>query len=127
LRPEVRASVCIAVVDDEQDLREFLGQLLEDEGYTVRSFSHPRAVTQISDDDERPRLFLIDLMLPEMTGIVLAARLQGLGFEDTPKIAMSASGTMIARAQESHLFQETLSKPFELDDFLDCVARTLAA
>ena len=115
--------MCIVVVDDEPELRELVSQVLIDEGYEVLSFAHPVPVTELSDANGRPHVFLLDIMLPEMNGIALAARLKDEGFEATPKIAMSASPQMIRVARESQLFHETLDKPFHFDDLVDCVGR----
>jgi CheY-like chemotaxis protein len=122
--PEKRR-VCIVVVDDEPELRELVSNVLEDEGYQVVSFAHPVPVTRLQDGDERPDLFLIDIMLPEMTGIELANRLAAVGFAATPKIAMSASRQCLRDARASALFHVTLEKPFEIDDLLDAVERTM--
>lgn len=115
--------MCIVVVEDDTELRELVTQVLEDEGYKVLSFSHPVPVTKLTDSEDRPQLFLVDVMLPEVNGISLAARLMGAGFETTPKIAMSASQYMLRVAKDSNLFDATLDKPFEVDALLACVER----
>lgn len=115
--------MCIVVVDDENELRELMSHVLEDEGYRVVSFAHPVPVTRLQETDERPHLFLIDIMLPEMSGIELAQRLDEEGFATTPKIAMSASEQCVRRARDSHLFDAAIDKPFEIDDLLDAVER----
>jgi hypothetical protein len=38
-------------------------------------------------------------------------------------VAMSASKQMIAAAEKTGLFQETLSKPFDLDELVRLIAR----
>lgn len=113
--------MCIVVVDDEPDLRDLVSHVLEDEGYEVLSFSHPVPVTRLNQTDERPDLFIIDIMLPDMNGIALAARLKDEGFSETPKIAMSASRDMLQVADESNLFDAAIPKPFEIDDLLAAV------
>lgn len=113
--------VCIVVVDDEPELRDLVSSVLEDEGYEVLSFAHPLPVTTLNRTDEHPDLFIIDIMLPDMNGIALAARLKDEGFFATPKIAMSASRDMLHVAEESNLFDATVSKPFDLDDLLGAV------
>lgn len=117
----------IVVVEDEPELRDLVSHVLEDEGYHVISFSHPVPAAALSGYEQRPRLFLIDIMLPEMNGIDLAERLQNVGFEDTPKIAMSASQQCIRDARRSGLFRDTLDKPFEIDDLIDRVERHIGA
>jgi CheY-like chemotaxis protein len=115
--------VCIVVVEDEPDIRDVLCQVLEGEGYDVLAFHRPEPVTHLKDTEEHPELFLLDIMLPDMNGIALAARLRDDGFDETPKVAISASREMLEAAEESHLFDATLSKPFEIDDLLTIVAR----
>lgn len=119
--------MCIVVVDDEPDLRSLLHTVLADAGYDVQSFSHPVPVIQLAEAEKRPDLFLIDIMLPHMSGITLAAELRARGFKDTPKIAMSASTHMIRTAAESGLFDTTLEKPFDIDTLLDAVEELAAA
>lgn len=116
----------IVVVDDERDLRDFVCHLLEDEGYPVCCLSHPVEVATLSIGEQRPQLFLIDIMLPDMNGISLARQLTNEGFEHTPKIAMSASHDMVRAARESQLFEAALDKPFDIDELLDCVEHHLA-
>lgn len=119
--------MCIVVVDDELDVRKVVVELLEDEGYRVLSFGNPVPVTALHETDERPELFVIDIMLPDMNGIALAARLRDEGFEVTPKVAMSASDLMLQVAEESRLFDAAIHKPFSIDALLDTVERhTLA-
>jgi two-component system phosphate regulon response regulator OmpR len=113
--------MCIVVVDDEPELLDLVSSILEEEGYRVLAFGHPGSALQLRQAEERPALFLIDLMLPEMDGITLAARLSG--FETTPKIAMSASPSMLQRARESECFVATLGKPFGIEELLESVER----
>ncbi len=119
--------MCIVVVDDERELRELMSNVLEDEGYRVVSFSHPVPVTHLQETEERPHLFLIDIMLPDMNGIQLAERLASDGFGSTPMIAMSASRRCVNEAEASKLFHATLEKPFEIDELLDTVERYMLA
>ena len=117
--------MCVVVVDDEPELREIVTVVLEEEGYDVLSFGHPVPVMQLEKAEERPHLFLIDIMLPEMNGITLAAQLTDQGFETTPKIAMSASSSMLQLARESNLFNAALDKPFGIEELLACVEHYL--
>jgi DNA-binding response OmpR family regulator len=118
--------MCIVVVDDEPELRDLVSDVLADEGYEVLSFAHPAPVSRLNQTDVHPDLFIIDIMLPDMNGIALAARLREEGFVETPKIAMSASREMLHAASESDLFDAALSKPFDIDDLLEVVERHLA-
>jgi two-component system OmpR family response regulator len=119
--------VCIVVVEDEPGVRDVLCQVLKDEGYEVLSFDNPGPVIHLKDTEEHPELFLLDIMLPDMNGIALAARLRDDGFDETPKVAISASREMLHAAEESHLFDAAMSKPFELNDLVSTVQRLASA
>jgi CheY-like chemotaxis protein len=110
----------IVVVDDEPDVLDLLCQILQDEGYAVVCHAHPR---EVAADPCDVALFLLDLMLPTMTGIALARQLRGTGFPHTPMIAMSASRDMLEDASQSHLFQGMLAKPFDLNGLLTYAER----
>ena len=110
----------IVVVEDEVGVRELLRDLLEMEGFSVLDASDPARVEEI-DFDLQPELFLIDVMLPGMSGIELAEQLRRSAFPSTPMIAMSASWVMVKAAAESGLFQESLEKPFDIVRLLDCI------
>lgn len=109
----------IVVVDDGPVLLRLLQDVLQNEGYRVLSFARPDSLMDLQHTTERVDLFLIDIRLPGMTGIELAARLTNAGFETAPKIAMSASPHLLQAAQASGLFHATLEKPFDRKDLFD--------
>jgi CheY-like chemotaxis protein len=112
----------IVVVDDEPTILELMSAVLTNEGYTVLGLRHPAQATDITFQ-YRPRLFLLDLMLPGMNGIELARLLRKSDFADTPMIALSASAGLLQVAAASCLFQALVRKPFELDQLLKTVER----
>ena len=118
-------SATVALIDDEPDVLALLQDVLESQGFTVLSASKPdvleRAVSLV-----RPALFLVDLMLPGTTGVMLASRLRQRGFTHTPMIAMSASPLMSRFAVESGLFTDAIDKPFDVDTLVERVARYAA-
>jgi two-component system chemotaxis response regulator CheY len=59
----------ILIVDDDYAIREMLTEVLEDAGYSVRSAENgAQALKQLRERAELPRLILLDLMMPVMTG-----------------------------------------------------------
>ena len=58
----------ILVVDDEPTVRETLAESLEGEGFRVVTADDGREALELFRD-ERPDLILLDLMLPELSGI----------------------------------------------------------
>jgi CheY-like chemotaxis protein len=73
--------------------------------------------------EARPDLFLVDIMLPRITGIDLAGLLNENGFAQTPKIAMSASRERLEDAKRSGLFELTLEKPFDMRELLSVLGK----
>lgn len=111
---------CIVIIEDEPAILQVLRDVLELEDFQVLGITRPdlvmTAITAV-----RPDLFLIDIMLPQMSGIELAQQLRDQGYGDTPMIAMSASKLMSKIATESGIFQDAIDKPFDLPALLECI------
>lgn len=110
----------ILVIEDEPCVQELLRDVLEPEGFTIVSVSHPDDLHPEPGEKE-PDLIIVDLMLPARNGVQVASDLRAKGFGHTPMVAISASRLMLHLAHETGLFQTTLSKPFELSSLIRCV------
>jgi two-component system sensor histidine kinase/response regulator len=93
-------------------------------GYDVLVADHPERALAACHE-RHPALLLIDIMLPQMSGIELAQTLRGQGYAETPLIGMSASRLMREMAADSALFTAVISKPFELTALLSLLRRHL--
>jgi len=59
----------VLIVEDDEDIRESLIELLDDEGYEARGVSNGRdALALLAGPDARPCLIILDLMMPIMDG-----------------------------------------------------------
>jgi two-component system, OmpR family, alkaline phosphatase synthesis response regulator PhoP len=58
----------ILLVDDEEDILEFLGYNIRKEGYRVLTAKNGRKALQIASE-HRPDLIVLDVMMPELDGI----------------------------------------------------------
>ena len=111
----------IAVVDDDTDLRETLGELLDEEGYEARLFENGRTALDFLRGGGRPKLILLDLMMPEMNGWQFREeQLKDAALKDIPVVVMTAS-----RGFDGHVIaaQEILYKPIGLGELMDAVER----
>jgi CheY-like chemotaxis protein/anti-sigma regulatory factor (Ser/Thr protein kinase) len=63
----------VLVVDDDAGLRQLLRRMLEPEGYTVVEAENGRVALARLDEDVRPGVILLDLMMPEMDGFEFVA------------------------------------------------------
>jgi CheY-like chemotaxis protein len=61
-------SPCILVVDDDYDVRHGIAEILEDEGYLPAMASNGAEALQLLREGLKPRLILLDLMMPVMDG-----------------------------------------------------------
>jgi CheY-like chemotaxis protein len=74
----------------------------------------PIPVFRLVQVDEPLDLFLVDnVMLPVMDAIELARRLRDVGYQHTPKLAISAWEQCVRCARNSGLFLTVLAKPCE--------------
>lgn len=112
----------VVIIDDERGVLDVLCDLLEMEGYSTVCVDRPELLKTV-EGALRPDLFLIDIMLPGISGIEVAEQLQEAGFASVPKVAMSASTFMLDAARSVGVFQDILAKPFDIDTVLDTVHR----
>jgi CheY-like chemotaxis protein len=84
--------MAIAVVDDDDDVRNAVRAILEDEGHrTVGAASGEEALKLLERVDDRPSLILLDLMMPGMDGWQFLARIDDQpDLHTIPVILMSA-------------------------------------
>lgn len=110
----------ILVVEDEAPIQQFIGEFLREEGYRIMCASHGAQALGLIVG-RPPDLVVTDLMMPIMNGIELIRRLKSEpATHEVPVVMMSAAGRDQARQSGADAF---LSKPFDLTDLLDLVAR----
>jgi two-component system response regulator MtrA len=110
----------IVVIEDDRGILQMLRDLLELEGFSVLGLSDPTLIQTIKPSLS-PDLFLIDMMLPGMSGIEVAEQMKER-FPNTPMVAMSASKLMMTLGAESGMFDQVVDKPFDLAELLACAA-----
>ncbi len=102
----------VLVVDDDPDLLHMLAAFLERRGMTVAGFEHPQAALDALVDLD-PGVALLDLHLPEMDGLALAAELKRLR-PDTVPVMMTGdtrTGTLISAMRAG--IHDYLVKPLD--------------
>ncbi len=116
----------VLVVDDDPDILEALSEILEAEGYQVlRARNGQEALGCLQSAP--PALILLDLMMPVMDGWEFAQRMrQQPAVAKIPIIVLSADRNVGAKARDIGAVGH-LPKPFELNDLLELVHRSLAA
>ena len=113
----------VLVVEDDVGIGNFLVQaILQETSHQAMlvtdGFQALKAVASI-----KPGLFILDYQLPRMNGIELYDQLHAMhGFEDIPAIIVSAR---LPKQEIEKRKIIPMSKPLELDDFLNTIDRLL--
>ena len=123
----------ILVVEDHPESVELLRMILEDEGYSVQSVATGRraiqAVSAPSSDespDPPPDLILLDLRLPDMTGVEVVRELQENLPEVPPVVFLSADSPQSLKEAARSVGASSVRKPFNLDELFDVIDSALA-
>lgn len=111
----------ILIVDDEPALRQLLGEILSDQGWSVAEARHGEdALDRLQA--ERFAVVLLDHRMPGLSGGEVYSRLRAAG-DDTPVILMTAARNVHALAQSLGI-PHFLAKPFDLDDLIMMIKAT---
>ena len=116
----------ILIVDDEADIRELIGGLLEDDGYEPREAGDADAALD-AIQARKPSLIILDVWLQgsRLDGIELLDEFRALD-PDLPVIVISGHGTIeTAVAAIRKGAYDFLEKPFKSDKLLLTVKRAL--
>jgi two-component system nitrogen regulation response regulator NtrX len=116
----------ILVVDDEADIRELIGGILEDEGHATRLAKDSDETLQ-AIEERRPSLVILDIWLQgsKLDGLDLLDRIKK-AHPDLPVIIISGHGnieTAVAAIQRGAY--DYIEKPFKADRLVLITARAL--
>ncbi|MCX2430997.1 MULTISPECIES: response regulator transcription factor [unclassified Pedobacter] len=108
----------IFVLEDDRDIREVVEWILMSEDYEVVLFENVNDFMG-RDLEESPDLFLLDVMLPDGSGLEVCNHLRSESLQgNVPIIIMSAHASLeqVSSGCKADAF---IQKPFELDFFLN--------
>jgi CheY-like chemotaxis protein len=118
-------AVDILLVDDNLLMQQLIARFLGDLGYHVGIAGRADEAITLARDTP-PRLFMIDMHLPDLDGPEALHALRELpGCADNPAIAISGMDEHDARHMLTKDFAEYLTKPIDLDVLQATVARHL--
>jgi CheY-like chemotaxis protein len=111
----------ILIVEDDDDIREALAQILQLEGYVVREAANGREALDISAQHPTPSLILLDLMMPVMDGYQFRTeQMKDPSLSKVPVVVISAD-TSVHEKMASFGAAAVLPKPISLDRLLRAV------
>ncbi|NNE22050.1 MAG: sigma-54-dependent Fis family transcriptional regulator [Rhizobiales bacterium] len=118
----------ILIVDDEVDIRELIGGILEDEGYETRLASDSdSALREI--EERRPSLIVLDIWLQgsKLDGLELLEIIQQ-AHADVPVVIISGHGNIeTAVSAIKNGAYDYIEKPFKADRLILVIGRALEA
>jgi two-component system response regulator AtoC len=116
----------ILIADDDSTIRGILRDLLDDEGYDVAEVDDGAEVLAAlaGGDGPRPDLVIMDVRMPDKSGIDVLREAQQTPSSQLPVIIMTAyGGSSVAIEAIQYGAYDYITKPFELDDVLITVRR----
>lgn len=114
----------VVVIDDEESIREGCRQALEMEGYRALLANDGRAGLSMVERSH-PRVVLLDLRMPGLSGVEVLERLSGIDPRIVP-IVITGYGSIDTAVQSMKFGAfDFITKPFDMDKLIDVVQRAL--
>jgi len=117
----------ILVVDDDPDLVETVGMMLESRGFEVgRAYDGIEGEEAIKE--RKPDLIILDIMMPRKDGYVLCSELKGNPeTADIPVVLLTAVGEAVPTTTYSHAdgmateADDYIAKPIDTESLIEVV------
>jgi len=117
-------SPVIVLVDDDSLLRRALGRLLQEHRLSVISFERPSEVL-LSCLPATNAILILDIYMPEMTGVALFRELKARGF-NAPVILITGRRDALAATYAKQIEAvAVLYKPIEEKDLLEAIGQAV--
>ena len=115
----------VLVVEDNDDSRDALALLLEVDGFRVtKAPSATAALGMLQIEGLRPCLILLDLVLPELSGLHFARHLRSdPELRSIPVAALTGHEGQRREAERAGVFTVTLLKPTDIGTLLSLVGK----
>ncbi len=117
----------ILIVDDDDDIRDTLVDLMRSKGHQVSGVADGADALTLAAAS-RPDLLVTDIIMPDKDGIQTIIEMRKL-YKDIPVIAMSGGGKIPASVYLAHARaageMTTLEKPFKVTAFVKAVENAM--
>ena len=115
----------ILVVDDEQDVRLSVQQILEMSGYTVTQAENGHDCL-VKLEKETPDLVVLDIMMPGMSGWDVAAKIkENPSWTNIPIVFLTAKGDEMSVGMGGLASVDYIVKPFDIMDLKQRIDKVL--
>ena len=112
----------ILVVDDDEDLREVVAEILRESGQRIVTAANGKEALELLQRNPAARVILLDLMMPVMNGSEFRAQqVRDPRLASIPVVVLSADDQCGRKARRLGA-RGFLRKPMTIDKLLDTVA-----
>jgi DNA-binding response OmpR family regulator len=115
---------CILIAEDERDIRDVLGDLLEDDGHDV-ALARDGTEALILAHRRRPDLILLDVRMPRLDAEAFCRTYRERGGSAPIVLITAADPDRVAAAVKSCGAADSILKPFDISIVLDTIRRHL--
>lgn len=115
----------VFVVEDDAGVRSSIAILLRSDGLRVRTFASAKEVLNLCPDESDRGCLVVDLRLPEMTGVELRAELVSRGCHLPFIVVSGACGVTDAKEAIRQGAVDFLEKPVSRADLLQAVHQAI--
>ncbi len=115
------SSINILVIDDQEDICDYLVDLLGSEGYRVRALQDPRLAKDVLRE-ERFHIVILDLLMPEVEGVEVLRGIRRID-KDVAVVIYTAFASLDTAIESLKLdVSDYIRKPSPQEDLLDRIA-----
>lgn len=112
----------ILIVDDDQESRDLLCEVLESSGYAPHAVADGVAAREVLSRDSEYRIVIADLRMPQESGLELLRNLRQQNCKHEIILMSSFMSGADKSAAKALGAQALLKKPFQLTELLQTVA-----
>lgn len=120
----VKASIRVAVVDDDASVRKALARLLSASSFAITTFPSASAFLT-SLEVETPECLLLDLHMPEVTGLDLQRELTRAGIRIPTIVITAYSDTSLRERCQAAGAAAVLIKPLDMETLIGAIHAAL--
>ena len=113
-------SKTILIVDDEPDILITISQMLKIKGYKVIEANDGKECLQIlNKSNSIPDLILLDIMMPEISGWDVAAKIKEKPeWKNIPIVFLTAKGDTMSIGMGEMTSEDYIVKPFDINNLM---------